>query len=110
MKNDKNIRRQRRKYKVRAQLHGTAECPRLSVYRSNVKLSAQLIDDDKGATLASVNSDKCTVESAEKAGEELAKVAKTKKLSKCVFDRNGFIYHGRVKSLADGARKGGLKF
>lgn len=103
-----------RKRRVRAKVSGTAARPRLSVYRSSVHIYAQLIDDDKEKTLASASDLKIkTGKKTEKAGlvgEELAKKAMAKKIKKVTFDRNGFKYHGRVKALADGARKGGLEF
>jgi len=106
----KTVRRQRRKNRIRAKVSGTAACPRISVFRSLTQTSAQIIDDEKGHTLAAINSSGKKVDDAQKAGEELAKVAKEKKISKCVFDRGGFAFHGRVKALAEGARKGGLEF
>ncbi|HKB88443.1 MAG TPA: 50S ribosomal protein L18 [Patescibacteria group bacterium] len=103
-----------RKRRVRAKVEGTAARPRLSVYKSAVHIYGQLIDDDKQVTIVSmsdlkVKSGKKT-EKAEKVGEELAKLALAKKIKKVVFDRNGFRYHGRIKALAEGARKGGLEF
>ena len=97
----------RRKLRVRSKIFGTAKRPRLSVFRSNKSLYAQVIDDEKGITLASAKGIKTT---GEKIGGELAKKAIAKKIKKVVFDRNGFRFHGRVKSLAEGARKGGLEF
>jgi large subunit ribosomal protein L18 len=108
--------RLRRRRRVRAKVRGTAERPRLSVYRSNRGMFAQLIDDEAGRTVASVSwteSDLrklAPMEQAKKTGEELAKRAKQAKVETCVFDRGGYRYHGRVKALADGAREGGLKF
>ncbi len=88
--------------------------PRLSVFKSNKYIYAQLIDDENGKTLASFSSAKIKVkgkiEQAKKVGEELAKVAQEKNIKTAVFDRGGFIYTGRVKALAEGAREGGLKF
>jgi large subunit ribosomal protein L18 len=102
------IKRQtRRKLRVRSKIFGTAKRPRLTVYRSNKSLYGQIIDDEKGITLAAAKGVKTT---GEKIGEELAKKAIAKKIKKVVFDRSGFRYHGRVKSLAEGARKGGLEF
>jgi len=101
---------------VRARIHGSAERPRLSVYRSNRGVSAQLIDDAAGVTLASVNWTESELrkldrmEQAKRAGELLAKRASEAGLQACVFDRGGYRYHGRVKALAEGAREGGLKF
>ena len=109
-------RRLRRRRRVRARVTGTAERPRLSVYRSNRGIFAQLIDDGKGHTVAAVNwiepeLRKVTAsEQAKKAGELLAERAKAAGVESCVFDRGGYQYHGRVKALADGAREGGLVF
>jgi large subunit ribosomal protein L18 len=112
-KPQKRLRRRRR---VRAKIRGSAERPRLSVFRSNRGISAQLIDDDAGKTLAAVNwlesdlKSLAPMEQAKKAGEMLAKRASDAGVETCVFDRGGYRYHGRVKALADGAREGGLKF
>ena len=109
-------RRLRRRRRVRAKIRGSAERPRLSVYRSNRGVFAQLIDDDAGKTVASVSWTESDLkgmdrmEQAKKAGELLAKRAGEAKVETCVFDRGGYRYHGRVKALADGAREGGLKF
>lgn len=103
----KAIRYAQRKRRVKAKITGTATRPRLSVFRSNKYLYAQVIDDIKGTTLAAAKGVKS---SGEKVGEEIAKKAVAKKIKKVTFDRNGFIYHGRVKAVADGARKGGLEF
>ena len=105
-----------RRRRVRARVNGTAERPRLSVYRSNRGVFAQLVDDTKGHTLAAVNwiepeLRKLTAsEQAKKAGELLAERAKAAGVETCVFDRGGYQYHGRVKALAEGAREGGLAF
>jgi large subunit ribosomal protein L18 len=102
---------------VRAKVHGTAERPRLAVFRSNRGIEAQLIDDDAGTTLASAShlalaksfkGDKTA--QAEAVGKALAAAAKKAGVESCVFDRGGYLYHGRVKALADGAREGGLSF
>jgi large subunit ribosomal protein L18 len=112
-KRQSRIRRRRR---VRARIVGTAERPRLSVYRSNRGIFAQLIDDGKGHTLAAVNwiepeLRKLTAsEQAKRAGELLAERGKAAGVESCVFDRGGYQYHGRVKALAEGAREGGLSF
>ena len=112
----KRQRRQRRRYRVRAKVSGTAERPRLSVYRSNRGVFAQLIDDVDGRTLAAANwtepelSKLRGAEQAKKAGELLAERAKKAGVETCVFDRSGYRYHGRVKALAEGAREGGLEF
>ncbi len=109
-------RRLRRRRRVRAKIRGTADRPRLSVYRSNRGVFAQLIDDDTGRTIAAVNWTEPDLRSmkpmdqAKKAGEEIAARAKQAGVETCVFDRGGYQYHGRVKALADGAREGGLKF
>jgi large subunit ribosomal protein L18 len=105
--------RDRRRKRIRAKIAGTAERPRLSIYKSNTAMYAQLINDDKGVTIASVSTLKAKgnkTESSKSAGIELAKLAKAKGVVKVVFDRGGFIYTGRVKAIADGAREGGLEF
>jgi len=105
--------RKRRHSRIRAKIKGTEKRPRLSVFRSSTSIYAQLINDDTGTVLASASSHsskKRGVEAAQEVGLELAKLAKQKKVAECVFDRGGYLYHGRVKSLADGARDGGLKF
>ena len=112
--------RLRRRRRVRAKITGTAERPRLSVYRSNRGINAQLIDDDPAhegsRTVAAVNWTEGDLrgmkpmEQAKKAGELIAKRASDANVETCVFDRGGYRYHGRVKALADGAREGGLKF
>jgi large subunit ribosomal protein L18 len=108
--------RLRRRRRVRARIVGTAERPRLSVYRSNRGVFAQLIDDGKGNTVAAVNwiepeLRKLTAgDQAKKAGELLAERAKAAGIESCVFDRGGYQFHGRVKALAEGAREGGLNF
>jgi large subunit ribosomal protein L18 len=112
-KPQKRLRRRRR---VRAKVRGSAERPRLSIYRSNRGVFAQLIDDDSGRTLASVNWTEAEMrklapmEQAKRAGEEIAKRASAAGIESCVFDRGGYQYHGRVKALAEGAREGGLHF
>ncbi len=103
------------KRRVRANALGTAEKPRLSVYRSNKEIYAQVIDDRAGKTLASASSLKLKskgnkIEIATNVGKTLAEVASKAGISEVYFDRNGYLYHGRVKALADGAREGGLKF
>jgi large subunit ribosomal protein L18 len=108
--------RLRRRRRVRAKIRGTAERPRLSVYRSNRGLFAQLIDDDAGRTLAGVNWTEeelrglDPMEQAKRSGELLAERAKQAGIETCVFDRGGYRYHGRVRALAEGAREGGLAF
>ena len=112
----KGQQRLRRRRRVRARVTGTAERPRLSVFRSNKGVFAQLIDDRKGHTVAAVNwiepdLRKLTAsDQAKKAGELLAERAKSAGVETCVFDRGGYKYHGRVKALAEGAREGGLQF
>ena len=106
--------RLKRKVRIRAKVRGTAQRPRLTVYRSLKTIAAQVIDDAAGKTLAAASTKeakaKPTVEGAKKVGELLAKKAKEAGIATIVFDRNAYKYHGRVKSLADGAREGGLKF
>lgn len=106
--------RQRRQKRVRAQVYGTAVRPRLAVFRSNKFTYAQLIDDDKGMTLASSDSrnaaGKNAVEKAQAVGVSIAEAAKKLKIDSVVFDRGGFLYTGQVQALAEGARKGGLTF
>ena len=112
----KNKERQRRHARIRTKLHGTASCPRLNVFRSNAHIHCQIIDDEKGATLVSCSSVELklanggNVEAAKKVGEELAKRALDKGIDTVVFDRGGYLYHGRVKALAEAAREAGLKF
>ncbi len=110
----KTIQRERRHNRIRAKVAGSESMPRLSVYRSNKFVYAQIINDEKGITLAAASTKdmkgKGMLEKAKLAGMELAKLAQAKKIEKVVFDRGGFIYTGRVKALAEGAREGGLKF
>ena len=110
---DKNIvkteRRNKIRRSIRATISGTAECPRLSVYKSNKKTYAQIIDDQAGVTLASVST-ASGVDNAKTAGGEIAKIAVEKGITSVVFDRSGYKYHGIVKALAEGAREGGLVF
>ena len=109
-------RRLRRRRRVRAKVRGTAERPRLSVYRSNRGVFAQLIDDDSGRTIAGASWTEdelrklAPLEQAKRAGELIAERAKAAGVETCVFDRGGYRYHGRVRALADGAREGGLAF
>jgi len=105
----------RRHRRVRAKIMGTAERPRLSVSRSSKHILVQLIDDERGVTLASasdlsIKKKAAKAEKAEMVGKEIAKLAKEQRVASVVFDRGGFRYHGRVKALADAARNGGLKF
>jgi len=109
--------REKRRRRVRAKVSGTAVCPRLNVFRSSKHIYAQLIDDVTGVTLASASSlDKnfdangSNKDGARKVGQQIAKNALEKGISEVVFDRAGFLYHGRIQELAEGAREGGLKF
>lgn len=107
--------RLRIKRRVRGKISGSAELPRLSVYKSNKEIYAQLIDDNAGKTLASassraLNAKGTKVEISTEVGKVIAEKAKAVGVETVVFDRNGFVYHGRVKALAEGAREGGLKF
>jgi large subunit ribosomal protein L18 len=110
----KTIKRQVRKNRIRAKISGSAEMPRLSVFKSNKFIYAELIDDEKGITLAasSGKSLKAKTKGAQAVavGKDIAEKAKAKKISKAVFDRGGYIYTGRVRAVADAAREGGLKF
>ena len=115
---DRNEVRKARHARVRAKVSGTPEVPRLNVFRSNQNIFAQIIDDTKGTTLVSASSiDKdlklangSNIEAATKVGELIAKRAKEAKITKVVFDRGGYLYHGRVKALAEAARANGLEF
>ncbi len=114
----KVLRRQKLRWRIRAKLHGTAQKPRLSVFRSNSDIYVQLIDDNTGFTLASCSSREkdivalggTKVEKSFAVGKTVAQKAKAAGIENCIFDRGGYLYHGRVKSVADGAREGGLKF
>jgi large subunit ribosomal protein L18 len=111
-------RRERIRFGIRRKISGTAQKPRLSVFRSNRDIYAQLIDDDNGVTLASASSKEKDIlaqavnktEKSKLVGASLARKASELGLTKCVFDRGGYLYHGRVKAIADGAREGGLNF
>ena len=119
-KNNKKQRLLTRKKRVRAKISGTPQRPRLSVYKSNANIYAQIIDDVNGVTLVSANTlqkdvadgleNKSNIEAASKVGEAIAKKAIDAGISEVAFDRNGNIYHGKVKALADAAREAGLKF
>lgn len=115
-KENKNLSRVRRHARVRRKISGTAECPRLCLYRSNKNIEAQIIDDVKGVTLVSSSSmvlkleNGSNIEAAAKVGKDIAEKALAAKIEKVVFDRSGYIYHGRVKALAEAAREAGLKF
>ena len=111
----KLVGRARRKLRIRKKISGSTERPRLTVFRSNKQIYAQVVDDIQGSTLVSSTSLKVEADGnksarAEKVGEAIAAACIEKGIKQVVFDRNGYIYHGRVKSLADGARKGGLEF
>ena len=110
----KIARRNKIKTRIRGKISGTAARPRLTVFRSNKGIYAQVIDDLAGRTLASASSrgieGVCKIEQAAKVGEDIAKKAMEAGVTEVVFDRNGYLFHGRVKSLADAARKAGLKF
>lgn len=114
---DSNKQRLKRHKRVRAKISGTAEKPRLAVYRSNANISAQIIDDVKGVTLVSASTLEKTFEgigsnkaAAREIGKIIAERAAAKGITEIVFDRGGYLYHGRVSELAEGAREGGLKF
>ena len=116
-KPDSNKARLKRHYRIRNKIGGSAQCPRLNVFRSAKHIYAQLIDDVAGVTLASASSlekgfegSGCNKEAARKVGKMLAEKAVKNGITEVVFDRGGYIYHGRVKELAEGAREGGLKF
>ena len=114
----KNKRRERRKKRVSKKVRGTSEKPRLTVFRSNKNIYAQIVDDMSGNTIASASSKDSdlgitnggNLGAAEKVGSALAEKAVAKGVKKIAFDRNGYLFHGRVKGLADAARKGGLEF
>ena len=100
---------------IRKKIKGVASRPRLSIFRSNSGIYAQLIDDENGVTISSISSKKLVlkgtkIEQSKQVGAELAKEASSKGISEIVFDRGGYLYHGRVQALADGVREGGLKF
>ena len=114
---DANIQRQKRHKRIRAKISGTPECPRLCVYRSLKNIQAQIIDDVNGVTLVSASTlEKAfegnggNKEAAKEIGKTIAARALEKGITEVVFDRGGYVYQGRVKELADGAREGGLKF
>ena len=115
-KESRSVVRERRHLRVREKISGTAECPRLVVFRSNKHIEAQIIDDTKGITLVSSSSVQLKLanggncEAAAKVGADLAAKALAKGIEIVAFDRGGYLYHGRVAALADAAREGGLKF
>jgi large subunit ribosomal protein L18 len=118
--NPREVARQKRKMRIRTRVHGTLERPRLTVFRSDKHIYAQVIDDSLGKTLASASTlapdykgaepVKGKLEAAKRVGALVARKAREQGISKVVFDRNGFIYHGRIKALADAAREAGLDF
>ena len=116
VKESKNEMRKRRHTRVRNKISGTAECPRLNVFRSNTQIFAQIIDDVKGTTLASSSSVELKLknggnaEGAALVGKDIAEKALKLKIKNVVFDRGGYLYHGRVKALAEAARENGLEF
>jgi len=111
-----NNRRNRRKFVIRKKIFGTSERPRLSVYRSNKYIYVQVIDDDNGKTLAAASSiklgdkNKLNIATAQKVGADIAKKIKDCKIESIIFDRNGYLYAGKIKALADSVRKEGIKF
>ena len=114
---DTNAQRLKRHKRVRGKISGTPERPRLNVFRSETNIYAQIIDDTKGITLVSASSlekgfecEGTKTDAAKKVGEAVAERAKAKGIDTVVFDRGGYLYHGRVKALAEGAREGGLQF
>ncbi len=116
--NTKLEQRQKIRYRIRKKIAGTATKPRLSVFRSNMEIYAQLIDDDNGVTIAAASSKEKEIAAqkvnkvgkAKLVGESVARKAVALGLEACIFDRGGNLYHGRIKAVADGAREGGLKF
>ena len=119
MKLSKDLQRKRRKIRIRKKISGTPARPRMVVFRSNKHIYVQLVDDVAGRTLAASSTmmlskggeaTKLDKDTASKVGKDVAEKAKSAGIQEVVFDRNGYIYHGRVKALADGAREGGLKF
>lgn len=114
---DKNRKRLKRKFHIRKRLHGTAERPRLTVTKSNANIFVQVIDDDEGKTLAAIStlekdflSLKCNIDGGKKIGEAMGKRLADKKITQVVFDRNGYLYHGVVKAIAEETRKAGIVF
>ncbi len=118
MQISKNDARKHRKIRIRKKINGTAERPRLVVFRSNMHMYAQIIDDLTGSTIVSASTLKldnkkkcaCNKEKAAEVGKAIAKLASEKNIKSVVFDRNGYLYHGKIKSLADSARENGLEF
>jgi large subunit ribosomal protein L18 len=115
MSNKKTNRRQKIKWRIRKKIKGTAECPRLAVFRSNTGIYAQLIDDLSGKTLLAASFlelglKTLNISNSTQVGKTIGKKAIEAGLSACVFDRSGYLYHGNIKALADGAREAGLNF
>jgi large subunit ribosomal protein L18 len=116
MTNQKNTRRLRIKRGIRKNVNGTGQRPRLTVYKSNTSIYAQLIDDTKGHTLVAASSKEigtkgnANLDASKNVGKKIAEKAKEQGIEAVVFDRSGYLYHGKIKALADGAREGGLKF
>ena len=118
MSNSKSSARQKIRYRIRKKISGSSSAPRLSVFRSNTEIYAQLIDDNNGVTIASASSKQKDItaqkapkiEKSKMVGEAIARKATELGIKKVVFDRSGYIYHGRVKAVAEGAREGGLDF
>jgi large subunit ribosomal protein L18 len=116
--NNKSQARQKIRYRIRKKVSGTASAPRLSVFRSNSDIYAQLIDDESGTTIAAASSKQKDIlaqktpktEKSKMVGEAIARKAIELGIEKVIFDRSGYIYHGRIKAVAEGAREGGLKF
>ena len=116
--NNKSQARQKIRYRIRKKVNGTASTPRLTVFRSNTEIYAQLIDDETGTTIAGasskqkdINAQKAPkIDKSKMVGESIARKAIELGIEKVVFDRSGYIYHGRIKAVAEGAREGGLKF
>jgi large subunit ribosomal protein L18 len=115
----KDTARVRRKVRIHKKISGTTERPRLVVFRSNLHIYAQIVDDSTGSTIVSASTltlkkggenAHCNRAGAELVGKEVARLAKERNISRVVFDRNGYIYHGRIKAVADGAREAGLEF
>ena len=110
----RSVARLKNKVRIRKKVSGTSERPRLTVFRSSKHVYAQIVDDVSGKTIASASSlkegGKCNKEIAKKIGEEVAKASMSKDIKSVVFDRSGYVYHGRVQAVADGAREAGLKF
>lgn len=104
----KTVARASRHRRVRSQIRGTAERPRLAVFRGTTTLSAQLIDDTNGTVLAAAAAKRANVESGKQLGADIAKAAKAKKIDRAVFDRAGYAYHGVVRAIAEAAREGGI--